>query len=558
MRVGLIGRVGRGDYDALAPRDRIRRREKASMFGGLLFVRIKAAEQALRDGRLDDAFRTACEPDVAGHSRGARLLAGLADAFVARAREHYRAERFTEALLDLGKADRCGGREKESAELRGQVLAVAQEVARQEGDRKRRLEEARRCVQGGSLAAGERLLQSVAGDDAEIQKLQKEVAAQAKRAAELVAQAEGFFKRDRLDAAVEHLVRARSIDAGNSAALQLESLICDAALKEARLAFDAGRLAAARTALARLKSLGKHHGEIAELAELLEQARRASDALAAGQFDAVQPYVRRLQGLSPKTGWIKEAAQQLERLDAALLSLRGGPLGDGSAGGALVKPADLPLGLRETVAIGRQVATSGDASLLPRQLLLLVDGGGSYLLHRSERAGVGRVTTDHPADVPIFSDLGAEHADIARVEEDYFLMSPHEVEVGGRRTRHQLLRDGDRVVLARRAKFTFRLPNRKSPSACLDISDSTRMPNDVRRVVLYKDTAMIGRGPACHVTCHAAKQDLVLYERGGDLWVRPLGRGGGEAQRIEIGRSVELEGVSFVVQPWAVRPTGTL
>ena len=79
------------------------------MLRGLLFVRMKAAERALHDGRFDQAYRMAAEPDICGHPRGARLLAGLAKGFVDRAREHYRAERFTEALLDLGKADRPGG-----------------------------------------------------------------------------------------------------------------------------------------------------------------------------------------------------------------------------------------------------------------------------------------------------------------------------------------------------------------------------------------------------------------------------------------------------------------
>ena len=93
------------------------------------------------------------------------------------------------------------------------------------------------------------------------------------------------------------------------------------------------------------------------------------------------------------------------------------------------------------------------------------------------------------------------------------LLSSQDVEVGGKRTRHQLLRDGDRVVLARRAKFTLRIPNRKTSSARLDLSDSTRMPNDVRRVIMFKQTAMIGRGANCHVTCNGAARDLVLWNQ---------------------------------------------
>lgn len=530
------------------------------MFRGLLFVRMKAAEQALRDGRLDDAFRMASEVEIAGQARGARLLAKLADAFVVRARDHYRAERFTEALVDLGKADQCGGQESETAELREQVLTVAQEVARQEADRRRRVEQARRCVQGGSIAAGKRLLVSVAGDDAEIEKLQKEMNDREKRSLELITQAASLVKRGRTDEAVDHIERARKLDAGNEEALRLEGQVCDAVAAEARSAFDAGRLKAARSALNRLRSLGRHHNDIAQLTECMDAADQAGAALGAAQFELAQQRVRRLQGLSPKTGWIKQAASQLDRIDAALLSLRGGPLGElahtpllnTGRETATAKPADL----RETVLLPGRAATGG-SELLPKQLLLLIDGGGSYLLHRGDRANVGRAASEDPADIPLYSDLSVAHADIVRVEEDYFLISPNEVEVAGRRTRHQLLKDGDRMVFARRAKITLHVPNRKSPSAALDLSDSTKMPNDVRRIVLMKDTAMIGRGPGCHIACNSAHQTLVLHERNGELWVRPQGRGGSAvARRVELGETIEMDGVSFAVQTWSVRPSG--
>ena len=526
------------------------------MFRGLLNVRLKAAEQALRDGRLDDAVRMAREPAIADHARGGRLLGGLSEALLERARGHYRAERFTEALLDLGKVDECGGQKAEATKLREQVLTVAHEVARLEADRKRRLEEARRCVRSGSIAAGKRLLLSVGEGDPEIQALKRKADERERRAADLVAQAETLLKRNRLDDAVEHLVRARGMDANNPVAMTLESRVCDLALTEARLAFDAGRLVAARGALAQLKTLGGHRGDLAELADLLELAGRAAAALGRHQYDDAQQHVCRLLSLSPKTKWIAQANAHLQRIDEALLGLTGGPLGEREAGAgktnkALVDP-------RETVALPRPAARPHrpESDLADKRLLLLVDGGGSYLLLRGERVGIGRASTDTVADMPILADLGSRHANIARVEDDYFLMSEHEMEVAGRRTKRQLLNSGDRVVLARRAKFTFSQPNRRSASARLDISDSTKMPNDVRRVILFKETAMIGRSRDCHITCRSAQQDVVLYERAGGLWVRPKGTGGGEAIEVVMGQPVEIEGVSFAVQPWTTRPAG--
>ncbi len=527
------------------------------MLRGLLIVRVKAAEQALRDGRIDDAFRMAIEPEIAGQSRGSRLLAGLGKAFVQRAREHYRAERFTEALLDLGKAEQCGGVKKEVAELRDQVTTVAREVARQDADRRRRLEEARMRIYGGSIAAGKELLEKAEQDDTQVQGLRNELANREKRSTDLLARAESAIRKNDIDVAVDALIELNSLDAHCEKAHVLEEQLCDRLVKLARQAFDSGSLSRAESELGRLKSLSEHNSSRQELAEWLSIADRAGSAMAAGEYDEAQNHMHRLKSLCPKTSWVNKAVDQLARLDAALLGLKSSPIGEQAVIGKKQSGNGGQMDLAETVMLdtpGRAAVSS-----LPRQLLLLVDGGGSYLLHNGQRASIGRAATDDPADVPIFSDLSSRHAEIARVEDDYFVMSPHDLEVGGMRTRQQLLKEGDRVVLARRAKFTMRMPNRMSPSARMDISESTKMPNDVRRVILFKETAMIGRGSKCHITCRSAQHDLVLFERGGQLWIRPQGRGlaGTSPVRIELGKPVEIEGAAFVVQPWAVCNPGS-
>lgn len=192
---------------------------------------------------------------------------------------------------------------------------------------------------------------------------------------------------------------------------------------------------------------------------------------------------------------------------------------------------------------------------LPDRLLLLVDGGGSYLLLRSEHASLGRVVSDNPADVPVFSDVAERHANINRIDDDYFLFSAKEVEVGGRKTRHHLLRDGDRIVFGRKAKFTFRLPSRKSSTAVLDLSDTTKIPNDVRRVILFRHHATVGNGPNAHIRCQHAGTPLVLFERNGVLWLRQKSDGhvDTEAVRLPLGEPIEFAGISLVLEPWQVR-----
>ncbi len=148
---------------------------------------------------------------------------------------------------------------------------------------------------------------------------------------------------------------------------------------------------------------------------------------------------------------------------------------------------------------------------------------------------------------------------MARVDDDYFLFGVKEVEVGGNKTQHQLLRDGDRVVLGKKAKFTFRLPSRKSPSAVLELSDTTKMPNDVRRIVLFHQHATVGNGPTAHILCRHAGTPLVVFERSGQLWIRQQSDGHVDtgAKALRLGEPVEIGGVSLVLEPWKTsRGTG--
>ena len=191
---------------------------------------------------------------------------------------------------------------------------------------------------------------------------------------------------------------------------------------------------------------------------------------------------------------------------------------------------------------------------LPDSLLLLVEGGGSYLVLRCPQASIGRVVSSHPADVPIYSDVAERQANITRVEEDYFLFGVKEVEVAGRKTRHQLLRDGDRIVLGRKAKMTFRLPSRKSPTGVLDMSDTTKMPNDVRRVILFNENAIVGASANAHIRCPHVGTSAVLFERHGELWMRLKNDGHVDTEpvRLALGEPIEIAGVSLVLKPWEV------
>jgi hypothetical protein len=535
------------------------------MFGRLFNSRLKAAENALKEGRIEEAYRLAIQPDLREHRRGAAVLAGVAEKFIERARNFYREDRFREALMDLDRAEAGGVMKEEIAELRGYVQTVAAEHERREDSRRERLNAAVKRIEGGSLAAGRDMLERAGVEDRAAQEARRKAEERAEDARRTIEHAERLLKAGQVAGAAERVRKAKAVDAHNEHVARLELQLCQTVMENARTAIVEGKLGRAADELACVGDLGKALPGRRELADLLAMARDASSSVLAHQYGEARRKVMSLARQLPDAGWLTTAIEQLRQLDEIHTALCAGPLGDCVVASLSrgqnefparreparpgARPEGRGSGMDDTVALPGRINI---ASAAPERLLMLVDGGGSYLILRGGQASLGRAASEHPADVPIFSDVAERHANVARVDDDYFLFALKEVEVGGRKTRHQLLRDGDRIVLGKKAKFTFRLPSRKSPSAVLELSDTTKMPNDVRRVVLFDQHATIGSGPNAHIMCRHAGTPLVLFERGGQLWIRQQSDGhvDTEAKSLRLGEPVEIGGVSLVVEPW--------
>ena len=128
----------------------------------MLILRIRQAECALADGRLDEAFELADRNDVRSHRRGQRLVGRLVRAFAARGTKHLEAGRLTDAAADSDKARRLGGMMPEVAELRSKVADALLARHRSERDNARLVAAARDQIERGHLSAGGQLLAAVA------------------------------------------------------------------------------------------------------------------------------------------------------------------------------------------------------------------------------------------------------------------------------------------------------------------------------------------------------------------------------------------------------------
>lgn len=524
------------------------------MFSRLTFMRLRAAESALRAGKLDEAFRLASADDLKGEARARAVLEQLTDRFLERAREHFKADRFADAIGDLDKAAAGQVRLDEIAQLRANIETVARAVMGHEARQRAALDEARRRVESGSLAVGQQIIQRTLPDDVEAAQLRADIQRKQAEAAVLVEQARQRLDNNDFIGAAERLETARRVHAHHPDIIALQIRLTDEGLARARQSVQEGRLIRAAEELKALRSIGQEDPRRREIEECLRIARRACDQFQQRAYSEARKTLASLSAMLSSAEWLDRATRTLKQIDELDAELRAGPLGpwlmETRAPAAQREPAVMAAPrLDETVILG---PAARGKDVLPGRMLVLVDGAGSYLLIRGERCSIGRAATENPADIALFGDLAERHAEIARVDEDYFIFSSRDVDIGGRKHRQQLLRDGDRIMLGKRAKFDFRLPSRRSLTAVLTLSDTTRMPHDVHQVILFKEHATLGGGSTAHIRCRQATRPLVILERGHQLWIQPLGDPE-KGQWIELGRPVDIAGVSLVVQPWPAK-----
>src|SRR4051812_26999302 len=92
----------------------------------MLILRIRHAETALADGRLDEAFELVRDPKLRSHRRGQDLLTRLVAALTKRGREHLKLDRFAQALTDCEKAQQLAGDLPELVALRSDAMDAVQ------------------------------------------------------------------------------------------------------------------------------------------------------------------------------------------------------------------------------------------------------------------------------------------------------------------------------------------------------------------------------------------------------------------------------------------------
>lgn len=530
------------------------------MFGRWKNGRLTAAENALRDGQIDDAYERIRVLDATKEPRVAELCDELGRGLAARARLHAQAGRYQDALIDL---DRLADLQREDEDSRALRKRVQAELAARVGRHAERADAAARAarhVQEGDLETARIRVDNIehAGDR---EQLKEELDVRAQRANQLLKQSrEALAAGDLLracrvweDACTRHGRTRESESLGAELARALHS--------ELKSCFQRGRLDRLHTILAATHALRAFDARLQEFEQTPSLLRRVGSRFTAGDWPGLRDALLRLRAIDPDAKWLDEALKNLNQMSTARDALLASPIG--------LLSESLYAGSDMTAAAAQEQTRAAAPPTPPAQhddllgakpLLLLIDGTCSCLLLSKMTVRIGRVGAPD-VDIPIPADIHAKHAEIVRGGGDYFLVAHAPVEINGRSVKKQLLRNGDRITLGASAKLTFVKPSAKSETAVLRMGSRARLPQDVDRVVLFSDTCVIGPQSTAHIHTREGETRAVLFAREQALVLRLAdadGRPRGRTMSVPQNRTVDYGDLRMTVKEYELPGSGRL
>ena len=512
------------------------------MFGRWNNARVKAADKALQEGHLDDAIERLrqCQGGKADRSLEA-VIDDAGRALAARARLHAQAGRVRDALDDLNKLETIGRLDPEAGALRDRLRGEMKFRVDEQQIAQDAVARAQQQLRAGQLETVRGSIERVP-DARQRDQLNQELSARERRTRERLDQARKALQNDDIELAFRHwsdalqMGRIRETDdfAGDLAA-GLQRSLDDA--------FRTGRLDRWFALLSVVQGLQSHAPGLHAPLALTGQMQAAAGQLASNQFADVRAVLLRLQAAQQRAAWIDDALKSLDVIERARMALLAGPL-------ALV-PVQVGIATRVPAGISEVAAQGHPGAATHQPLLLLVDGTGSALLVFGDVTRIGRADGGAAVEVPIPGDLLSHHADIVRAGEDYFLVAHGPATINAAPTTRTLLRDGDRIKLGANIQFVFRKPSQRSESAALLLSSRARLAQDVSQVILFRSTCLIGPQVHCHMQTREGRDRLVMFERGGQLFIRHAAETGQAVNSVApmpVDRTTDFADLRFTIK----------
>lgn len=499
------------------------------MFGNWFASKLRAAERALDSGDLDGCARLLAETpdrrDPRAQQLGTRLAAGL----LSRARVHAQELRLREALADVETARQFDRSAPDAEALRSRLLDELRDRRLEDQAVRDAYQRASGQVEAGRLESARALVDQIP-DRRQREQLREELDLRLNRARELFAQAQQALSAGNIASAAQLWTQAVARHGCDGEGRELAGRIGVAVERAAAGLLNEGSLDRFMLLLDAGELLRAEYPGLTPLLDTRGLLRDLARRLSSRDYVGVHEGLLRVSAIQGGARWVRDALVAASELCDAREKLLASPLGAlRHQPEAETQAATRPLPhQRSGRDEERRVETAESGNML-----LLVDGAGSFLLSVSGALRIGRAGAGGEVDVALPADVAAHHADILRSGGDYFLVAHGPATVNRRPVTRVLLRDQDRVVLGTQGRFTFHKPSGKSASAVLRLSDRCRLAHDVSRVILLADTCVIGPQPSCHVPTRDTESRVVLFERDGRLHARRIAPDGRQLEKAQ-------------------------
>jgi len=517
-------------------------------------LRLKQAEAALRDGRLEEATSLVIEPNVRELRDGQSLITKLVDALLDRAAEHLAADRRTAAHQDLGVARQLGGNTAKVAELQTQLDRLVAATDRQRRRERELLNEARNEVDAGNCELGEQFLQRAASDDSAADRLSDQLAAKRSRIDAAASRAAQLVESGRTNDAVAAIAELHALNPRHTSLSSLVDQVTGPVVDQIHGEIDAGRLDRVQALTERVRPLVSLDPDLAEFDQLVTLGRSAAQQLEQSHFSDALRTLRQLSTLLPGTDWLKTLQQNVQRATELAGELQASPLSlltesaSATASRISIRPVEQrpgPGGPRLPVPVR---TTSG-------QLLLQIDGAGSVLLLTSPSLSIGGAGRSTRCDLALTGYNGDGLALLTRNRGGYQVVAGSDCSVDGVTCREKLLPADAKLAFGPRCSVRFRKPTSVSHSAAIDLTGTRLSRPDIRTVVLFDETLIAGAARTSHVVNRSLEQPIVLFQRDEQFFARNgfAARQAGQDPiapiPVEPGESVDVGGVRLRLSP---------
>ena len=533
----------------------------------MLILRIRKAEVALGDGRLEEAFQQAIRPDVRAHYRGQRLIGNLVPAFLARGSEHMSAGQPSLALADFESAKQLGGTQPRIMQLKAAAQAALHDESRRRQQQQQQLQAARQQIDLGAFTLGEAICEGVAGADTHVAGIVETAQRHRQNLAGQLERGRAALREQDYETAIVQAEQVALKSAQNAEASAFVAELLREVAAAAREFVSRGRLDQAHTLLTRCQSLSRGHLQFDELHAMLAQCFASSAVVSHLDVQALTQRLKSLRQMVGNAAWLDEAIVHSEAATSAIDALRTGPLSllrSDRAENRFFFPVTAPMppdasphpargdARGEARPRAGAAAAGGAVADFSTAFRLHVDGAGSFLVVRKVIVTFGPLSRSRPTDIAFQAPADTPRMTLTRAEEDYFLHSEQPVTINDRPTVDRLMRDGDRIALSRRINLRFKIPYAASATAVIDLASGTRSAlGNIRRVLLMDDAFVIGPQPTSHIQATQAERSVVVSWRDGKLQVhtQQAGKPPEVAIILEPHRPVTMDGLSLVAVP---------